>query len=46
MAFELSGQIADDPTQMGESNLFDLDTRQWARDLAERLDLPEHLLQQ
>ncbi len=43
LAFELTGEIATDPSQAGESLLFDLKTRDWADDLIALLDLPRGL---
>lgn len=40
LAFELCGERATDPTQAGETLLFELATRRFADDLAERLELP------
>jgi len=40
VAFKLSGAPATDPSQAGETLLFDLSTGEWAWDLIERLGLP------
>jgi autoinducer 2 (AI-2) kinase len=43
LGHRLCGELACDPTQAGETLLFDLATRDWAWDLIERLDLPRRL---
>jgi len=43
VASRLCGERATDPTQAGETLVFDLATRAWAPDLIERLALPEAL---
>jgi autoinducer 2 (AI-2) kinase len=44
LALRLCGEPASDPTQAGETLLLDLATRAWARDLIDRLGLPEAIL--
>ena len=43
LAFELCGERASDPTQAGETLVFDLASRRFADDLTERLGLPRGL---
>jgi autoinducer 2 (AI-2) kinase len=43
LAFRLTGQTATDPSQAGETLLFDLETRDWAWDLIDMLALPRRL---
>ncbi len=44
LAFKLTGEIATDPSQAGETLLYDLKTRAWADDLIDQLNLPRRLL--
>ena len=43
VAYKLSGELATDPSQAGETLLFDVSTGEWAWDLIERLGLPRRL---
>ncbi|MEE8391661.1 MAG: NAD(P)-dependent oxidoreductase, partial [Anaerolineae bacterium] len=43
IGYRMCGRIAAEPSQAGETLLFDLETRDWAWDLIERLDLPRQL---
>lgn len=43
IAYRLTGALATDPSQAGETLLFDLSTGEWAWDLIERLELPRRL---
>ncbi len=43
LIWKLSGEVIAEPTQAGESLLFDLSTRQWAYDLIDELNLPRSL---
>ena len=43
LAFRLTGENATDPSQAGETLLFDLETRDWAWDLIDMLALPRRL---
>ncbi len=44
VAFMLTGEIATEPTQAGETMLFNLKTRSWDADLLKLLNLPGRLL--
>jgi autoinducer 2 (AI-2) kinase len=43
IGYRLTGEIATEPTQAGETLALDLETRAWAPDLIERIGLPAHL---
>jgi len=44
LGWRLTGKAAADPTQAGETLLFDLAAREWSAEWCERLDLPFELL--
>lgn len=44
VAYRLCGELASDPSQAGETLLFDLQRRDWAWDLAEAFGIPRGLL--
>jgi sugar (pentulose or hexulose) kinase/phosphoglycerate dehydrogenase-like enzyme/ribulose-5-phosphate 4-epimerase/fuculose-1-phosphate aldolase len=44
VAYRLCGELASDPSQAGETLLFDLQRREWAWDLADGFGISRHLL--